>query len=154
MSITNELFQSGYMTSAIEWIGEQIPGGFFIYRADESTKLLYVNNAVFNMYGCETEEEFRTLTGYTFRGMVHPQDYESVNQSISEQTHSEEMRNRDHVEYRIIRRDSSIRWVDDYGHLAQYPGYGSVYYVFISDITAPAYTPQWLSSCMPKETPV
>lgn len=135
MSITNELFQSGYMTSAIEWIGEQIPGGFFIYRADESTKLLYVNNAVFNMYGCETEEEFRTLTGYTFRGMVHPQDYESVNQSISEQTHSEEMRNRDHVEYRIIRRDSSIRWVDDYGHLAQYPGYGSVYYVFISDIT-------------------
>lgn len=79
MSITNELFQSGYMTSAIEWIGEQIPGGFFIYRADKTSELLYVNNAVFRMYGCDTEQEFRELTGYTFNGMVHPADLDTVN---------------------------------------------------------------------------
>lgn len=135
MSTTNELFQSGYMTSAIEWIGEQIPGGFFIYRADAGMELLYVNSAVEKMYGCESEEEFRQLTGYTFKGMVHPQDYEVVNHSIEEQTQSKDSPNRDHVEYRIIRKDGSIRWVDDYGHFAQFPGYGDVFYVFISDIT-------------------
>ena len=135
MSTTNELFQSGYMTSAIEWIGEQIPGGFFIYRADTGMELLYVNSAVEKMYGCESEEEFRQLTGYTFKGMVHPQDYEVVNHSIEEQTQSKDSPNRDHVEYRIIRKDGSIRWVDDYGHFAQFPGYGDVFYVFISDIT-------------------
>lgn len=135
MSTMNELFQSGYMTSAIEWFGEQIPGGFFIYRAASDMELLYVNSAVHHMYGCETEEEFRELTGYTFKGMVHPQDYENVNQSIEEQTKSLDSPNRDHVEYRIIRKDGSIRWVDDYGHFAQFPGYGDVFYVFISDIT-------------------
>ncbi len=135
MSITGELFQSGYMTSAIEWIGEQIPGGFFIYRADESAELLYVNNAVINMYGCETEDEFKELTGNTFKGMVHPQDYSAIEKSIDEQILSNETPNRDHVEYRIIRKEGSVRWVDDYGHFAQFPGYGDVFYVFISDIT-------------------
>ncbi|MBR1724207.1 MAG: hypothetical protein IJ723_04210, partial [Ruminococcus sp.] len=43
--------------------------------------------------------------------------------------------NLDYVEYRIIRRDGGIRWVDDYGHLAHLPGCGDVFYVFISDIT-------------------
>ena len=135
MSTPNELFQSGYMTSAIEWIGEQIPGGFFIYRADAEMELLYVNSAVRLMYGCDTDEEFRELTGYTFKGMVHPDDYESIDQSIEEQIHDQKAANRDHVEYRIIRKDGSIRWVDDYGHFAQFPGYGDVFYVFISDIT-------------------
>ncbi|MBQ9515335.1 MAG: response regulator [Ruminococcus sp.] len=135
MSITNELFQSGYMTSAIEWIGEQIPGGFFIYRADKTSELLYVNNAVFRMYGCDTEQEFRELTGYTFNGMVHPADLDTVNQSINEQVLIDDVHHRDHVEYRIIRKDGTIRWVDDYGHFAQFPGYGDVFYVFISDIT-------------------
>ncbi len=41
----------------------------------------------------------------------------------------------DYVVYRIIRKDGSVRWVDDYGHFANLPGYGDVYYVFIEDIT-------------------
>ncbi len=135
MPKANELYKSGYLTSAIEWVGEQIPGGFFIYRADTRMEILYVNNAVLDMYGCKNEEEFRELTGYTFKGMVHPEDYESIDQSIEEQIHSQDSANRDHVEYRIIRKDGSIRWVDDYGHFAQFPGYGDVFYVFISDIT-------------------
>jgi len=41
----------------------------------------------------------------------------------------------DYAEYRIIRRDGAVRWVDDYGHLAETKAYGRVYVVFISDIT-------------------
>lgn len=132
---TNDLFQSGYLTSAIEWMGEQIPGGFFIYRADKSTELIYVNDAIIRMFGCRDLLDFKMLTGYTFRGMVHPQDFGLIQKSISDQIMNDNNINRDYVKYRIIRRDGSIRWVDDYGHLSQMPGYGNVYYVFLGDIT-------------------
>ena len=132
---TDDLFHSGYLTSAIEWMGEQIPGGFFIYRADDSTELIYVNDAVIKMFGCTDLIDFKRLTGFTFRGMVHPQDYSSIDKSIEEQIANHHNKNRDYVKYRIIRRDGTIRWVDDYGHFSELPGYGNVYYVFIGDIT-------------------
>ena len=123
-------------TNAIEWLAEQMPGGFFIYKADESTELLYVNQAICDIFGCSSVEEFRELTGNTFRGMVHPEDFDSIQSSIDDQIAStSNERNMDYVVYRIIRKDGSIRWVDDYGHFATLPGYGDVYYVFIGDIT-------------------
>ena len=122
--------------SAAEWLAEQMPGGFFIYRADENMELLYVNQSTCEIFGCETVEEFRTLTGNTFRGMVHPEDYDAIRNSIDEQISRESNRRHiDYVVYRIIRKDGSVRWVDDYGHFASLPGYGEVYYVFIEDIT-------------------
>ncbi len=47
---------------AIEWVAEQIPGGFFIYRADDSMEMLYVNSAVLRIFDCRNLEEFKTLT--------------------------------------------------------------------------------------------
>ena len=122
--------------TAAQWLAEQMPGGFFIYRADDKMELLYVNQSTCDIYGCDTVEEFRALTGNTFRGMVHPDDYDSIRTSIDEQIANESnRRNMDYVVYRIIRKDGSVRWVDDYGHFANLPGYGDVYYVFIEDIT-------------------
>ena len=120
--------------SIIEEIGGHMPGGFFIYRADEPEELIYANKAVFDIYGCSSLEEFKSLTGYTFRGMVHPDDYDRISSSIIHQiaASDEQM---DYAEYRIIRRDGAVRWVDDYGHLAETKAYGRVYVVFISDIT-------------------
>ena len=81
-----------------------MPGGFFIYIADEKEELIYFNDVVLSIYGCRTKEEFLTLTGGTFRGMVYPDDYEKVDESIIEQVIRDEDRF-DHVEYRIIRKD-------------------------------------------------
>lgn len=137
--ISDDIMKSiplGEGISATEWLAEQMPGGFFIYRADEDMELLYVNQSTCDIYGCETVEEFRELTGNNFKGMVHPDDYDSIQDSIDEQISRESnRRNMDYVVYRIIRKDGSIRWVDDYGHFATLPGYGDVYYVFIEDIT-------------------
>ena len=60
--------------SIIEEIGGHMPGGFFICRADEPGALIYANKAVFDIYGCDSLEAFKHLTGYTFRGMVHPDE--------------------------------------------------------------------------------
>ncbi len=122
--------------SAAEWLAEQMPGGFFIYRADETMELLYVNQSTCDIYGFDTVEEFRKLTGNCFKGMVHPEDYETIQNSIDEQiSQPSNRRSMDYVVYRIIRKDGTVRWVDDYGHFATLPGYGEVYYVFIEDIT-------------------
>jgi PAS domain S-box-containing protein len=120
--------------SLIAEIGRHMPGGFFIYRAEAPETLLYANQAVFDIFGCEDLEDFRQLTGYTFRGMLYPEDYEQISASIREQIAGAED-NMDYVEYRIVRKDGAIRWVDDYGHFVQTDAYGGVYYVFISDIT-------------------
>ena len=111
-----------------------MPGGFFIYKAAQPEELLYVNKTVLDIFGCRDLDEFREHTGYTFKGMLHPFDYEKISQSIDEQIGNNDDRF-DHVEYRIIRRDGETRWVDDYGHYTDNEEYGGIYYVFISDIT-------------------
>ena len=118
----------------IEEIGRHMPGGFFIYQAEQPEKLLYANQAVFDIFGCDDLEDFKRLTGYTFKGMLHPEDYAAVSGSIVEQIDASDDA-MDYVEYRIIRKDGAVRWVDDYGHYTQTDAYGPVYYVFISDIT-------------------
>ena len=66
----------------VKAIGRMMPGDFFIYRANETEELLYANAAVFSIFGCKDISEFKELTGYTFRGMVHPDDMASVSGSI------------------------------------------------------------------------
>ncbi len=123
------------MIPAIEWFAEQMPGGFFVYRADDTQEILYVNQATWRIFGCESLEDFKELTGNTFKGMVHPEDRDKVQTSIDDQIADASNNNLDYVVYRVIRKDGSIRWVDDYGHYTDLPGYGNVFYVFIGDIT-------------------
>ena len=120
--------------SVVEQFGKHIPGGFFIYRAGGSEELLYANNNVCDIFGCDSLEEFKELTGFTFRGMVHPDDYEKISASIEEQVQASQA-DLDFVEYRIIRKDGEVRRLEDYGHYTQYDDQAGLYYVFVSDIT-------------------
>lgn len=112
---------------------DEMPGGFFIYRNDNG-KILYVNYAVLQMFGCETEEEFWSLTGGTFRGLVHPDDWEAVEASVREQI-SQNSFDLDYVEYRVVRKDGSVCWVEDFGHFIETEELGGVFYVFLADNT-------------------
>ena len=120
--------------SVIDEFGGHMPGGFFIYRSEGDGELIYANKPVFSIFGCRDLEEFKELTGYTFKGMVHPEDYDRISSSISDQIENSDD-HMDYAEYRIIRKDKAIRWVDDYGHYLNTTTYGGVYTVFISDIT-------------------
>ena len=92
----------------VEEIGGHMPGGFFIYKAEEPGELIYANKPVFDIFGCADLKEFKELTGFTFRGMVHPDDYDSISASIVQQIDAsgEQM---DYAEYRITRKDDRIR---------------------------------------------
>ena len=118
----------------IEQISEGMPGGFFIYHAGGDEELIYINGAMLRIFGCDTVEEFKELTGYTFKGLVHPDDIEAVEASVKAQIeHSKD--DLDYVEYRIVRKDGKVRWVEDYGHFIHTEEYGDVFCVFIEDAT-------------------
>lgn len=113
---------------------EQMPGGFFIYRADDTEQVLYANAAVLRLYGCDTMDEFIQLTGNSFKGMVHPEDLDAVEESIKKQI-KESRYDLDYVEYRIIQKNGAVRWIDDYGHFIHNEATGDIFYVFIADAT-------------------
>ena len=53
---------------------DEMPGGFLIYRADQSEELLYANQGLLRMFQCGSMEELRAMTDNSFRGLVHPDD--------------------------------------------------------------------------------
>ncbi len=117
----------------IKRFADEMPGGFFIYRAVGNEELLYVNDAMLHIFCCDSVSEFRKWTGNSFRGIVHPDDLEEVERSIAEQIENSRL-DLDYVEYRIIRKDGEVRWVEDYGHFV-HNSEGGIFYVFISDAT-------------------
>ena len=66
-------------------LANRMPGGFFIYRATGNEDILYANKSMLKIFNCQTMEEFREITGNSFRGLVHPEDIEGVERSIREQ---------------------------------------------------------------------
>ncbi len=115
-------------------ITERMPGGFFIYHADGDEELIYANQALVQIYGCESLEEFKEHTGFTFPGMLHPEDMEAAERSIKKQifVRGNDM---DYLEYRIVRKDGAVRWLKDYGHFVRTDVYGDLFYVFVEDAT-------------------
>ena len=113
---------------------DEMPGGFLIYHVGGKEEIIYANKALLRIFQCDSIDEFRTLTGNSFRGMVHKEDLESVEQSIRDQIASSQY-NLDYVEYRIVRKDGAVRWVEDYGHFVKSETLGDIFYVFISDTT-------------------
>ncbi len=113
---------------------DEIPGGFLIYKADGDERIIYANKALLRIYKCATFAEFKKLTNGSFRGLVHSGDIDRVEREIREQIagSSDAL---DYVEYRIVRKDGVIRWVEDYGHFIHSDLAGNFFYVFITDAT-------------------
>ena len=118
----------------IEQITEGMPGGFFIYHADGNEEMIYANMAMIGMCGCDSFEDFKGYCGGSFQGLVHPADLARVENSIHSQIESSD-KALDYVEYRMRRKDGSIRWLRDYGRFVHTELYGDVFYVFVEDAT-------------------
>ena len=93
-----------------------IPGGFFIYNALGDEELYFVDRNVVRIFGCDDADDFRRHTGGSFRGMVHPDDLDRVEESIRAQTFISGKRH-DYVRYRILTKQGECRYVEDFGHL-------------------------------------
>lgn len=113
---------------------DEMPSGFLIYQANDDEKILFANKALLRIFQCDSLSEFQELTNNSFKNIVYHEDLDAVELSIAEQiTHSQY--DLDYVEYRIVRKDGSIRWVEDYGHFVNSKAAGDIFYVFINDAT-------------------
>lgn len=115
-----------------------LPGGCFVYRATGAEELCYADDNVLRLFGCKTQEEFRALTGNSFRGMVHPDDLERVEGEIYAQTFACGERH-DYVQYRVVTKQGTIRYVEDFGHLVYDERGDGFFYVFDADVEESEY---------------
>lgn len=113
-----------------ESILSMMPGGFFIYVNDESERIMTVNETLLSIYECDTLDDFLLLTNGTFKGMVHPDDYEQVTKSIDEQLCGS-VTDLDFVTYRIVTKKGNVKNVRDYGKLVRNDIDVDLYYVFL-----------------------
>ena len=109
-----------------------MPGGFFMYLDNIEEKIVSINEAVLALYECDNVDEFYKLTNGTFKGMVHPGDYERIKDSIDLQIDMSKDK-MDVVEYRIVTKNGNIKYVIDYGHLVTRELDDDVFYVFITE---------------------
>ena len=115
-----------------------LPGGFFIYNANEPEDIWFAEDNVIKLFGCETIEEFREYTGNSFQGMVHPEDLDKIENSIKAQTMTDEKRH-DYVRYRIVTKQGEVRYVEDFGHLLHGKDGMKFFYVYIVDVDKDEY---------------
>jgi diguanylate cyclase (GGDEF)-like protein len=115
-----------------------LPGGFFIYENGGNDEILFADENVIRMYGCETYEEFLEYTNHSFAGMVHPEDYNKIQNQIQAQTMFGEKRH-DYVRYRIVTKKGDTRYIEDFGHLMHGENGKSFFYVFIVDVDRNEY---------------
>ncbi len=128
--------KEAYKRQSMAQVLANMSDGFFIYNASGDEKILYANPPVLKIFGCDTMGEFRKLVHNSFSGMVHPEDLKRVRQEIGQQVKQTD-KQLDFIRYRIVRKDGTIRWIDDCGHLEDCGSEedSRLFYVFISDIT-------------------
>lgn len=135
-SINDTLSNPQYIKIAREVIEfmDELPGGFLIYQAEGDEKIIYANKTLLRIFQCNTMKEFREWTKNSFKGFVYEEDLDEVEESIKEQI-AQSQYDLDYVEYRIMRKDGELRWLDDYGHFIQSNSMGGIFYVFLGDAT-------------------
>ena len=115
-------------------ISDNLPGAFFIYRAEkENERILYANQEMLQLTGCTDLDDFMHFTKHQFRNLVHPEDLTQVEESIWQQIESGMNGYNDYVKYRLAVKDGTYKTVLDYGRIVESEHYGSVFYVLVVD---------------------
>lgn len=115
-------------------ISNNLPGAFFIYKADKSDEqILYANNEMLRLAECDDLDDFFEFSGKHFNGLVHPDDFKGVEKRIWEQISINDNKVNDYVRYRMATKSGEYKNVLDYGRLVHSENYGLLFYVMIID---------------------
>ncbi len=109
---------------------EQSQHGILI-SSGEPPRIFFANPAYCKITGY-TLEELLTLSPKRVAEMVHPEDRELVMSRAMERMRGKAVPN--HYEYRMIRKDRTVRWVEVFASLTEYEGEPAIQSL-LSDIT-------------------
>lgn len=116
----------------IELMLSQLPGGMQICRNNDSFETLWMSDSLLGLLGYASEREYIEKTGNCSKGFIFSDDYEDLLKSVEES-----FRKGDSyvAEYRIVRNETELLWVQDMGkRMTGLDGEDTIY-CFISDIT-------------------
>ena len=96
------------------------------------------------LFNCKDYADFLEFTEFSIKNMIHPDDYERVDEEISDQIMAQINDNEDqtsdgqehfddYVEYRIVTKDGIVKHVKDIGRLVYDEHYGNIFFSFIRD---------------------
>lgn len=125
-------------------IAAGMPGAFIVYKADEKGEILFANMDLVRLFNCKDYADFLEFTEFSIKNMIHPDDYERVDEEISDQIMAQINDNEDqtsdgqehfddYVEYRIVTKDGIVKHVKDMGRLVYDEHYGNIFFSFIRD---------------------
>lgn len=136
MCYSDKLPQSGrtQLGFRVNDITHNMPGAFFVYKADrEDEQILYANQEMIRLTGCDNLDDFLDFTGRKFGNLVHPDELSKVEKSIWDQIEASEDNTNDYVQYHLATKDGTYRKVLDFGHIVDSEQYGQVFYVLLVD---------------------
>jgi PAS domain S-box-containing protein len=110
---------------------DTLPGGIFRYRADQEMRFDYVSHHFYDVLGY-TQKEFEDKFKNSFAELVYVKDRDRVLKEIDEQIRTSDY---DTCEYRIEKKDGTLMWVRDDGHLVAGEDGLMYFYVVVVDIT-------------------
>jgi diguanylate cyclase (GGDEF)-like protein len=110
---------------------DYLPGAVLVYRADETQEILYANQNVIELFGCNDIDDFKDYTGNSFTGLVSDDELEGTLFNINKQINDETSNNYDHVFYHIQTKQGEKIYIEDYGKLVDDEDFGLVYYAFL-----------------------
>ena len=123
---------------AMEAVLQYSPGGIFSYSAEADEQFSYISENMLTLLGY-TLKEFTCKFDNRFSQMVYKEDRERALRQIDEQILRGPF---DQVEYRIEKKDGSLVWVHDEGHIVADSAGKKWFYVVIVDISESVKTQQ------------
>lgn len=93
-------------------LAENIPGTVYLSKNDDEWTKIYINDEVKNLTGYSKEEFLEKKISYI--DLIHPEDRDRI---IKQQKEILLKGKKIHQEYRIIKKDHSIVWVEEFGDI-------------------------------------
>lgn len=108
-----------------------LPGAFFIYRADDG-KILFANRELLRIMECSSMEVFIEFVGRKVKGLIAPEDYAEAVESCDRQVGDSDDAVA-HLDYHVITKETHKRiYVHAVAHMVKNPYFGEIYYVILS----------------------
>ena len=130
------LVESRYSRNYLEQMrmdATDAPGGVLVYYADGDEEIIHANDYVVELFECDSVDDFMEYSHGSFRGLVHPDDLDAIEDSIWGQVST--LDKYDHIYYRIVTKAGRLVTVEDFGRLVETPGERPVFYVFLVELT-------------------
>ncbi len=111
-------------------LAENMPGTTYLCRNDPQWTMIYINNRVEELTGCEPEDFYRGTV--ELGELIHPEDRDHAYNEVQSALEAERPF---HIIYRINPQDGSERWIEEFGDAVRTGGEVAYLEGLLTDIT-------------------